>query len=146
MRLNVQTDYAMRLLMHLSVNEAALPTIAEIAARFDISRNHLMKVAHTLARGGFIEAVRGRGGGLRLARGPEKIGVGQVVRLMEGDFSIVECLKIDGGECLITPSCRLKGVFREATEAFLATLDRYTIKDLTQRNTRLRGLLSVVAA
>lgn len=146
MRLNLQTDFALRLLMHLAVNENELPTIAEVATRFGISKNHLMKVTNLLVRGGYVDAVRGRAGGLRLARPPEKIGVGEIVRATEVDLSIVECLKDGGGECLITPSCRLKGVFREATQAFLQTLDRYTLADLTRRNSKLRDFLSLTAA
>jgi len=146
MRLNVQTDYALRLVMQLAVSNDALVTIAEIAARFDISKNHLMKVAHVLGRAGFIETIRGRAGGLRLARPAADIGVGEVVREMESDFAIVECFEDGKGECLITPACRLKGVFHEATKAFLAVLDEYTIDDLVRRHPALRALLSEVAA
>ncbi len=146
MRLNLQTDYALRLLMHLAVNEDRLCTIAETAERYDISKNHLMKVAHLLGREGFIETVRGRTGGLRLARPPAAINVGDVVRRMEADFAIVECFPGGAGECLITPSCRLKSVLNEALNAFLAVLDGYTLGDLVRRNGRLRQLLEEEAA
>ncbi len=141
MRLNVQTDYALRLLMHLAVNEGALATIAGVASHYGISRNHLMKVAHVLGREGLIETVRGRSGGLRLARPAETIFVGDVVRRMEGDFALVECFRSAENQCLITPACRLKMVFSDAMEAFLAVLDRHTLDDLVAHNKDLRLLL-----
>lgn len=146
MRLNLQTDYALRLLMHLAVNGDRFSTIADIAHRYDISKNHLMKVANILAREGVIEAVRGRSGGLRLAKPAETLNVGAVVRLMEADLAIVECFQGGKGECLITPACRLKGVLKEALEAFLDALDQYTINDLVARNGKLRILLGQAAA
>lgn len=146
MRLNLQTDYALRLLMHLAVNEDRLCTIADIAERYGISKNHLMKVAHLLGREDFIETVRGRSGGLRLARASSKINVGDVVRRMEADFAIVECFEGGAGECMITPACRLKGVLNEALKAFLNALDRYTLADLVRRNVQLRALLGEEAA
>lgn len=141
MRLNLQTDYALRLLMHLAVNEGSLSTIAEVAARFGISRNHLMKVAHQLGRSGVIETVRGRTGGLRLARPAGEIVVGDIVRLTEADLGVVECLQADGGTCPITPACRLKVALREATKAFLTVLDGITLAELVGDNSRLRALL-----
>lgn len=146
MRLNVQTDYALRLLMHLAVNRDALVTIAEAAERYRISRNHLMKVAYILGREGFVETVRGRSGGLRLAMPAQDICVGEVVRRMEADFALVECFQDGRGECLITPACRLKGALHEAMAAFLTALDQYTIHNLVTRNPNLRILLGSQAA
>ncbi len=146
MRLNVQTDYALRLLMHLAVNGPGPATIADIANKYAISKNHLMKVANTLGREGVIETVRGRAGGLRIAEVGLELCVGDVVRLMEADLAIVECFEGGKGECLITPACRLKGVLGEAVDAFLAVLDQYTIKDLVSRNAALRALLGDRAA
>jgi Rrf2 family nitric oxide-sensitive transcriptional repressor len=145
MRLNLQSDYALRLLMHLAVNQRELVTIAAVAERYRISRNHLMKVAHVLGREGIIETVRGRSGGLRLARPARSIVIGDVVRRMEGDFALVECFPGGNGACLITPACRLKKVLHEAVQAFLTVLDQYTIDDLVRDNARLRGLLEVAA-
>ena len=88
-----------------------------------------MKVANQLKRAGFLKATRGRSGGLELARPPEKIRLGDVVRATEPDFALVECFA-PGNSCLITPRCRLKGVLKEALQAFVATLDRYTLADL----------------
>lgn len=146
MRLTVQTDYALRLLSHLAANDDRLVTITEVAARFSISKNHMMKVAHLLGRHGMIESVRGRAGGLRLVKQADAVGLGDVVRLMESDFSLVECLSADGGACLITPACRLKGVLQEAMTAFLAVLDRYTLRDLVTQNQLLKDLLEQEAA
>lgn len=140
MRLNLQWDYALRMLMHLASSQDRLVTIGEVADRFRISQNHLMKVAYLLGKEGLIQTVRGRSGGLRLARAPESICVGEVVRLMEGDIHIVACFAA-ADACLISGACKLKGVLHEALEAFLGVLDRYTIADLTA-NPKLRALLS----
>jgi len=146
MRLNLQTDYALRLLMHVAVNEEKLSTISEIATRFNISKNHLMKVAHVLGQAKFIETIRGRGGGLRLARAADKIVIGDVVRVTEADLTLVECFQGEGGMCLITPACRLKGILSEALNAFLSVLDQYTIYQLVHRNKNLHNLLMTKAA
>jgi len=146
MRLNVQTDYALRLIMDLAVKREKLVNIADVAKRYGISKNHLMKVANTLGREGVIETVRGRSGGLRLGRPPSEIIVGDVVRCMEVDFAVVECFKGRNGNCLITPACRLKAALYDAVQAFLAVLDRYTVEDLVKRNPSLRALLNPKAA
>ncbi len=141
MRLNVQSDYALRLLMHLAVNDDKLVTIADVAERYQISKNHLMKVAHLLGKEGVIETVRGRTGGMRLAKPASQLVVGEIVRATEADLAIVECFQGGDGGCLITPACALKNVLAEALEAFLFVLDQYTIQQLTQRNTKLHKLL-----
>lgn len=146
MRLNLQSDYALRLLMQLALNTGTLCTIAEIAACYGISKNHLMKVANALGRAGFIETVRGRSGGLRLARDAGSIGVGEVVSTTEGDFALVECLQSGKNNCPVTPVCRLKGVLSEASGAFMAVLDKYSIEDLVADNNGLRDLLNLEAA
>lgn len=131
MRLTNFSDYAMRLLMFAAAQDR-LVTIEEAALVFDISRNHLMKIATVLTRAGFLKAVRGRSGGLVLGKLPEKISLGDVVRATEPDFALVECLSSDS-QCIITRRCRLKGIFNEALDAFTATLDRYTLADLLLR-------------
>ncbi len=146
MRLTVHSDYALRMLMHLAVNNDRLTTIAEIAERFDVSKNHLMKVAQSLAQMGVVESVRGRGGGLALARQADAISLGAVVRRLERNSALVECFPGGGGACLITPSCKLKGVLAEAQEAFFAVLDKYSVHDLVKRNPALRALLLEDAA
>lgn len=146
MRLNLQTDYALRMLTHLAVNEDRLVTVAEISDRFSISRNHLVKVSQTLGQLGFVKTVRGRNGGFRLGREAGAISLGEVVRQIENDFAFAECMQANGGQCLIAGCCRLEGVLRMAGEAFLAVLDRYTVADLTAGNPDLRNLLQSEAA
>lgn len=145
MRLNLQTDFALRLLMHLAANTHRLATIAEVADRFRISRTHLMKVAFLLGKGGLVQTVRGRAGGLRLARDAREISVGEVFRFMEGEGELVGCVGSPGGDCVVVKACRLRGVLREAMMAFLAILDRYTLADLVA-NPKLVSLLRETAA
>ena len=129
MRLTTMTDYAMRLLMHVGRNPGRLCTIAEIAQAYAISEAHLMKVTHQLALAGWIDTVRGKGGGMRLAHAPEAIGLGQVVRSIEPDFRLVEC-QGGGSECQLDGRCRLTGILDGALRAFLADLDRHTLADI----------------
>jgi len=144
-RLSLQTDYAMRLLMHLAANTHRLVTIAEVANRFRISRAHLMKVAFLLGKGGFVQTVRGRAGGLRLAREAQAIRVGDVFRFMEGDAELVGCVDAAKGDCVVVKACRLRGVLGEALAAFIGVLDRYTLADLTV-NPKIVALLRGKAA
>lgn len=129
MRLTNFSDYALRVLMYAAARQGELITIEETAERYGISRTHLMKVANLLTRSGYLTAVRGRSGGLKLGRPPEKIGLGEVVRATEPDFDLVECFA-EGGHCRIAPVCRLRGVLGEALLAFVSTLDHYTLADL----------------
>src|SRR5437588_999659 len=125
MRFTRYTDYALRVLMHLALDEDRLCSIGEIARTYDISHNHLTKVVVGLTRQGFVVTVRGRAGGLRLARPAGEIGVGAVVRCTEEGFALADC-----PACLLAPACGLTGVLARATAALLAELDRYTIADL----------------
>jgi Rrf2 family nitric oxide-sensitive transcriptional repressor len=129
MRLTTMTDYAMRLLMHVGRNPGRLCTIAEIAQAYAISEAHLMKVTHQLALAGWIDTVRGKGGGMRLAHAPDTIVLGQVVRSIEPDFRLVECLG-GGSECQLDGRCRLTGILDGALQDFLAHLDRHTLADI----------------
>lgn len=129
MRLTRFSDYSLRVLMYAASRNERLITIEETAAAYRISRTHLMKVCHQLTRAGFLRAVRGRSGGLTLAKAPSEIRIGEVLRLTEPDFALVECFG-DGNGCAIAPHCRLQGVLHEALSAFLATIDRYTLADL----------------
>jgi len=129
MHITQHTDYALRVLMFLAANEHRRPTIKEISDTFGISRNHLMKVVNALIREGFVQGMRGRGGGLRLAQPPAQIRIGTVVRVMEPGMNLVECFGT-GGECLLQPGCRLTGVLSRALEAFMAQLDASTLADI----------------
>lgn len=142
-RLTIYTDYSLRLLMYLAVKEDGLATIAEVAESYNISKNHLMKVAHQLGVAGYIETVRGRGGGLRLAKLAKSIILGEVVRHTEPDMAIVPCFKPIDAFCVIQPSCVLRGALHRAQAAFVKVLDEYSLSDLVQPRTKLQALLSI---
>ena len=129
MRLTNFSDYALRVLMFAAAQTDRLITIEETAEVYGVSRAHLMKVVNQLTRAGFLKAVRGRLGGLMLARPPEQINLGDVLRATEPDFALVECFTTDS-LCLLTPRCRLRGILHEALAAFTGTVDRYTLADL----------------
>jgi Rrf2 family nitric oxide-sensitive transcriptional repressor len=129
MRLTNFSDYALRLLMFAASNTDRLVTIEETSRRFAISRGHLMKVANELTRAGFLKAVRGRSGGLRLGKPAETIRLSDVLGVVEPDFALAECFGT-GNRCIITPHCRLRRALGEALAAFIAALDRYTVADL----------------
>ena len=141
MRLTVQTDLALRMLTYLAFHRNRLVTVSEIAARYQVSHNHLTKVANALGHLGAVRSERGRYGGLRLAVPAADISIGGVARALEHNHALVECFPGGADQCLITPGCRLKGVLAEAQEAFFAVLDGYTLKDLTHRNSALRQLM-----
>jgi Rrf2 family nitric oxide-sensitive transcriptional repressor len=132
MRLTSFTDFALRLLMYAAAHEDRLITIEEASEVYNISRAHLMKIANALTRAGFLKTVRGRSGGLTLAKPPPKIKLGDVVRVTEPDFTLVECFG-SGNRCTITRSCRLRGILHEGLDAFTAVLDKYTLADLMLR-------------
>ena len=132
MRLTVLTDYSLRVLMYVGALPRRLVTIQEIAQGYGISENHLMKVVHGLAQHGFIETVRGRGGGFRLARPATEITVGAVIRAVEDDFALVECFWTDN-TCRITPVCRLRGALQQALGAYFEVLDNWTLAELVAK-------------
>ena len=141
MRLTRYTDYALRVLLHLAVEPDRLASIAAIADRHRISRHHLMKVVNDLGRQGFVAPVRGRGGGIRLARPAAAISVGAVVRAMEPELELADC-----ANCIIAPACGLSDALAEAMAAFLASLDAVTLADLAaRRQGALRTLLAAPA-
>jgi Rrf2 family nitric oxide-sensitive transcriptional repressor len=140
--LTVYTDFSLRVLMFLALKGDGLATIAEVAKAYGISKNHLMKVAHQLGVAGYVETVRGKGGGLRLARRPQDIVIGEVVRRTEPDMAIVPCFAPDDASCTILPSCALRDVLSEARDAFLSALDGHTLADLVRPRAPLRKLLS----
>ena len=120
MRLTVYTDYALRLLMFLAVKQGGLATIAEVAESYGVSKNHMMKVAHQLGVAGYVETVRGRSGGLRLAKPADAIGLGDIVRLTEPDMALVPCFEPVNAPCAIATCCGLRGALHRANAAFLA--------------------------
>lgn len=190
MRLTNYSDYALRVLMYLAVMPTSdtLATIADIADSYQISKSHLTKIVHQLAQLGYIDSVRGKNGGIRLAMAAKDINLGQILRHTEPDFAIVPCFeskylagdavaenadnsvnlnsdqqplsekknkeKSEKNEtidlafspskirCTINPSCQLKGIFYEATQAFIKVMDDYTLADITLNNKELRELLS----
>lgn len=129
MRLNDTTDVALRVMIYAASLGAQRFTIDQVVAAYGVPRSTVMKVVNALTQGGFLTAQRGRAGGLNLARGAEEIGVGAIVRHMETDFALVECLRAGNG-CAITRSCRLIAPLAEARAAFLAALDRYSVADI----------------
>jgi len=146
MRLTIYSDYALRLLMYLAVKDDGLATIGEIADSYGISKNHLMKVAHELGVAGYVETVRGRGGGLRLSRAREAIRLGEVVRHTEPDMALVPCFAPVDGDCAIERCCVLKKALKRAGDAFLEVLDGYTLADLARPRSALRSLLAMPSA
>lgn len=143
MKLTQYTDFGLRALIALAAAPDRRNTVTGISAAYGISRNHLVKVVARLADLGYVETTRGKGGGVRLARAPEHIRVGQVVREMESGLGVVECLGKDGGNCAISPVCQLKGLFDEATQAFLAALDDHTLSELVSPRAPVARLLGI---
>lgn len=139
MRLTVFSDYALRVLLVLASRTEALVTIADISSAFGISESHLMKVTHTLGKTGWIETVRGRGGGMRLAVDPRRLRLGEVVRTLETDFALVECLG-DDNRCVLTGGCGLEQAMVLARQAFLDALDGYTLAELVDTSPALATL------
>ena len=129
MRLTAFSDYALRVLMYARANGDRLVTIEETAQAYGISRAHLMKVVNILTRAGYLQAVRGRSGGFRLAMAPEDINLGAVVRATEPDFALVECFA-PGNRCVITKHCGLPNVLNDALRAFVGVLDNHTLADI----------------
>lgn len=135
MHLTTLSDYALRVLMYAGSSGDRLVTIEETSKVYKISRAHLMKVVNILTKAGYLKGVRGRSGGFTLAKRPETINLGDVVRATEPDFALVECFAT-GNQCVITGCCRLPNVLNEALTNFVSTLDRYTLADimLTERD------------
>lgn len=144
MRLTVYTDYSLRTLMYLGVRgNEHLTTIQEIADAYQISKNHLMKVTYDLGQHGYIETIRGRGGGIRLALDPKDINIGEVVRKTEEDFHIVECFNPESNLCKISAECQLKFALNQALKAYIAVLDSYTLADVLVSKDALTELFGI---
>ena len=129
MRLTAYTDYSLRVLIYLAVSTAERATIREIAQHYGISRNHLMKVVQELSQRGYVVALRGKNGGLKLNMAPSGIKIGQLIAAMENDMALTECFG-DNNQCILTPACKLRTILAEALQAFLSTLDQYSLEDV----------------
>ncbi|MES1964462.1 Rrf2 family transcriptional regulator [Psychrobacter sp. AH5] len=170
MKLTNYSDYALRSLIYLAIKPEpqALANISDIADSYQISKSHLTKIIHQLGQLGYIETIRGKNGGIRLARKPEDINLGILIKQIEPDFALVECFAasvptLDHVEqqglpiklinqtisdspakpgCVISPVCRLKGVFFEALTAFVKVLEDYTLADIISNEAELARILS----
>jgi Rrf2 family nitric oxide-sensitive transcriptional repressor len=142
-RLTSFTDYSLRVLIYLAADPTRRATIAEVAAAFDVSESHLIKVVHFLGKQGWLANVRGRGGGISLGLVPEQIGVGEVVRATEGAAMPAECFGPGPSSCAIVSACRLHRVLEEAVESFYRSLDRYTLADLVKNSAALTRILFI---
>jgi Rrf2 family transcriptional regulator, nitric oxide-sensitive transcriptional repressor len=143
MRVTLQTDYSLRVLMYAATKGERLSRIDEIAESFGISKNHLMKVVYELGKRGYLKTIRGRNGGIRLMRKPSQINIGTVVRETEKDLSMLGCLAGEAGFCCVEQVCVLRRAFRDAAQAFIAVLDRYTVEDLIKPKASLAKLLQI---
>ncbi|MBV1692022.1 Rrf2 family transcriptional regulator [Novosphingobium sp. G106] len=137
MRLTRYTDYSLRVLIHLALNDDRLCSIGEMSRTYDVSHNHLMKVVNALAHDGFIKTMRGRAGGMQLARPPEEITVGEVVRRTEEGLQLADC-----SGCALSPACGLTGVLAKGMQAMMAVFDSYTIADLLADKEAMRRLMN----
>jgi len=144
MHLTLWTDYALRTLIYVGAKDNKLSTVAEIAGSFRVSKSHLMKVVNRLGQQGYLETVRGKGGGLRLGRPAAEIRIGAVVRDTEDDLAVMGCLS-ESGFCRIEGCCILRTALQDATDAFLRSLDDYTLADLLRPTTNLRRSLGIAS-
>ena len=130
MQLTQFTDYSLRTLMYLAEHPDKLCTIGEIANWYGISKPHLVKVVHNLAKLDYIKSVQGKGGGIFLNKPASEINIGRIVRDTEPNFHIVECFEKENNTCRITNSCKLKHVLHDATQSFLKILDQHTLESV----------------
>lgn len=141
MRLSLHTDYALRALIYLASMREGATTAAAIAGSYRISKSHLVKVLQRLRDLGYVETVRGRGGGVRLSRDPAQIRLGEVVRRTENLHEMVECFNAETNTCPIAPVCLLPQRLNEALQAYLAVLDRYTVSEVSRNRAALGAIL-----
>jgi len=143
MELSRFSDYALRVLMYAAARENEKITLGELTQAYRISHHHLVKIVHYLGKLGYLKNTRGRSGGIRLGLPASDIRVGDVIRKTETHMNLTECFDGATNMCKLSPSCRLKGVFHEARDAFLGVLDCYTVADLVQSRAPLLRLLSL---
>lgn len=137
MKLTSYTNYALRSLQLAALKSPALVRVDDVVKIHSLSRPHVVKIVHELGKAGYLETVRGRGGGFRLGRAPEDIIVGEVVRLTEGPLDLVECFNPEKNTCPLIGICKLSRKFQEATRAFFAILDDVTIADIAANRNEL---------
>ena len=142
MRLASFSDYSLRVLIYLAVKDKELSTVGEISKKYNISRNHLVKVVHNLATMGVINSYKGKGGGIALSLSPDKINIGKLVRKLEMDSTLVECFG-NSNQCIITSSCKLKNAIKAAEQSFYETLSTYTLEDIVSNKNKLAESLSL---
>jgi Rrf2 family nitric oxide-sensitive transcriptional repressor len=141
MQLTRYTDYSLRVLLYLAACEPEQRvTVGDIAERFDIARNHLVKVVNRLGQLGYVKTIRGKGGGIVLGRDTKDIGLGAVVRDMENNLNLIDC---NQPPCPLRGNCQLKGILNKAARAFFAVLDEYTLADLVHQPEPLRVMLNL---
>lgn len=141
MQLTLFSDYSLRMLMYLGMRRGEVVPIIEISDAFGVSRHYMLKVMNELVRLDYVEAVRGRGGGVRLLKRPRDVRIGKLIRRTEPDRSVLECISDPGTDCPIVPACRLRDVIAEAQTQFYGVLDQYTLDDLISEPERLQALL-----
>lgn len=139
MQLSRFTDYTLRVLFYVAVNNDRLTTLSEIAGFYEISVEHLRKVVHALSKSGYLDTYRGKKGGIKLAKAPEEINLGAVVSQSEGISPLVDC---GGQACKLTGFCTLQQVFGEAQQAFMETLQRYTLADMLSNEAMRASLIT----
>lgn len=142
MQLSKFSDYAIRMLMHLAVADKHMLTTRQIAAIHGAKYNHLAKVTQWLVREGYVISLRGRAGGLRLAVETDQINVGTVLRDLESQNELVECMRADGGECILAPKCPLTAALKQAQTAFFDSLSQLTLRDLSHHKRPIGDLLA----
>lgn len=130
MQLTSYTDYSLRALLYIADQPGRLVTVTEIAEHYDVSRNHMVKVVHNLGAKGYIQTVRGKSGGVRLAKPPQDISISEIVEMTEPHMDIQECFNPETNKCPLMGDCRLMGVFAEARRSFMDVLDSYTLADM----------------
>ena len=141
MQITKFSDYALRILIHLAIHEEGLMSTREIAGMQNLPFNHLAKISQWLTHEGYVESIRGRKGGMRLALPPEAISIGGLLRKSERGTPLVECMKEDGGCCVMTPACGLLPILNEAQEVFFAALDSRTLRDVLNGNRGMKNLI-----
>lgn len=146
MRLTLHSNHAIRLLMYCALCPNQVVRTIDIARANNVSEHHLTKIAQCLANFGIIETIRGRSGGITLAKRPEEIGVGEVIRITEDNLELAECFNADTNTCPMASECRFGKILRQALAAFLAVLDGYTLADLIAPSSQLRPLLGLSPA